>query len=133
MFSTKAYAMGQAAGGGEAGPMGMIGSLAPIFLIILVFYFLMIRPQQKQARLRRDMLSAIKKDDAVLTSSGMYGRILEVDGDNLLVDLGEFKAYMVRSAISTVLPAGQKLPLPLRGKSGKKKEARIVEEDDSES
>ncbi|MDR1125048.1 MAG: preprotein translocase subunit YajC [Deltaproteobacteria bacterium] len=133
MFSTKAYAMGQAAAGGEAGPMGMIGSLAPIFLIILVFYFLMIRPQQKQARRRRDMLSAIKKDDAILTSSGMYGRILEVDGDNLLVDLGEFKACMVRSAISTVLPAGQKLPLPMRGKSGKKKEARIVEEDDSDA
>jgi len=70
-----AYAMG---GGGQGAPQGA-GSLVgfmPLILIFIVFYFLLIRPQQKKAKDHREMLSKIKKGDAVVTSGGIHGRIV---------------------------------------------------------
>ena len=127
MFSSIAHAMAPAGGGAEGGTAAMLSSFMPIILIIVVFYFLLIRPQQKRAKQHREMLAALKKGDAVITSAGMYGRILEMDGENVLVDFGEFKAHMLRSSLN-VMPANQKSPVPLR--KGKKKEAPVV--DDSE-
>lgn len=124
MFSSIAHAMGTAPqGGAEGGTAAMLSSFMPIVLIIVVFYFLLIRPQQKRAKQHREMLQSLKKGDSVVTSAGIYGRIVDFDGDNVLVDTGEVKFYMLRSALN-VLPANQKNPVPL--KKGKKKE--VVEE-----
>ena len=124
MFSSIAHAMGTAPqGGGEGGTAAMLSSFMPIVLIIVVFYFLLIRPQQKRAKQHREMLQSLKKGDSIVTSAGIYGRIVEFDGDNVLVDTGDVKFYMLRSALN-VLPANQKNPVPLR--KGKKKE--VVEE-----
>lgn len=128
MFSSVAYAMGQSPQGGEAGGMAMVSQFAPIIIIIVVFYFLLIRPQQKRSKQHREMLSNLKKGDPVVTSAGMHGRIIEFDGDNVLVDFGEFKAHMLRSALN-VLPANQKSPVAM--KKGKKKE--VVEEIDDDN
>lgn len=86
-FPEIAYAMAPPAGG-EGGAGGAFGAVMPLILMFVIFYFLLIRPQQKKQKAHREMLSALKKGDKVLTGGGMYGRIVEVDGDVLRVDLG---------------------------------------------
>ncbi|GHV54235.1 hypothetical protein FACS1894206_06580 [Deltaproteobacteria bacterium] len=95
-FISTAYAMGagQPAPGGEA---NIFASLMPFILIFAVFYFMLIRPQQKKAKEQKAMVEALKKGDHVLTNGGMYGRIVEVNGDVMLVDLGETKVTMLRA------------------------------------
>lgn len=54
---------------------GLLAQLFPILLIFVIFYFLLIRPQQKRAKEHQKMLDALKKDDEVVTAGGVYGRI----------------------------------------------------------
>lgn len=100
-FDSAAYAMGGAPAGGEAG--NPLVGLMPLILMFVIFYFLLIRPQQKKAKQHREMLAGIKKGDKVLTSGGIYGRILEVDGDVLTVDIGhEMKIEVNRNFVSSL-------------------------------
>lgn len=66
-----AHAAGDAAGGAPQGVMQMV----PLVLIFAVFYFLLIRPQQKRAKEQQEMIKALKKGDAVVTSGGLHGVI----------------------------------------------------------
>jgi preprotein translocase, YajC subunit len=117
-FIESAYAMApQAGGGGEA---NMLASLMPFALIFLVFYFLLIRPQQKKAKEHKQMLAGLKKGDAVITAGGMFGRIVEVDGDTMVVDLGETKVTMGRAYLSAAPQAKQSVPPVKKEKKGKK-------------
>ena len=75
MFISPAYA--QAAGGSGGG----IEAFLPLILIFVVFYFLMIRPQQKRAKEHKAMLEAVRRGDNVLTSGGILGKITKVDSD----------------------------------------------------
>ncbi|MBZ0156794.1 MAG: preprotein translocase subunit YajC [Alphaproteobacteria bacterium] len=81
-----AYAMGPAPQGGAqpGGAQGMLASLLPLILIFVVFYFLLIRPQQKKAKEHRQMLENIKKGDKVVTAGGVYG-VVESVGPNAVV------------------------------------------------
>ena len=72
MFISPAYA--QTVTGGAGGGLSSIIQFAPLVLIFVVFYFLLIRPQQKQKREREATLGAVKKGDRVVTSSGPPGR-----------------------------------------------------------
>lgn len=83
---TEAYAMGPApqAGGQAGGVEGLIVSLLPLILIFVVFYFLLIRPQQKKAKEHRQMLENLKKGDKVITGGGIYG-VVESVGNNTVV------------------------------------------------
>lgn len=56
-----------------------LGPFIPLVLLFVVFYFLLIRPQQKQQKARKEMLSAIKKGDRVVTIGGIHGVIKEID------------------------------------------------------
>jgi len=81
MFISPAYAQAAASpGGGD-----MIASLLPLILIFVVFYFLMIRPQQKKAKAHREMLSNLRRGDRVVTGGGIHGRVVRVENDNDLV------------------------------------------------
>ena len=64
--------------GGAAGGLGSLlsGPLPMLVLMFAVFYFLLIRPQQKKAKQHKEMLSNLRKGDNVLTSGGLYGRIM---------------------------------------------------------
>ncbi len=121
-FIETAYAMGPQAGGG-GGEVNMFTSLVPFALIFLVFYFLLIRPQQKKAKEHKQMLAGLRKGDAVITAGGMYGRIVEVDGDLMVVDLGETKVTMNRSYLSAAPQSRQVAPPVKREKKGKKEKA----------
>lgn len=60
---------------GASGPSALI-SFIPLVLVFVVFYFLLIRPQQKKSREHREMLSQLKKNDEVVTSGGIYGKVV---------------------------------------------------------
>lgn len=80
-------------------------SLVPIAAMFLIFYFLIIRPQQKQAAEHKKMLDALKKGDRVLTSGGLYGTIVGFRDNDLEVKIAEnTKVLIARSAITKVLP-----------------------------
>ena len=123
-FVETAYAMAPQAGGG--GEPNMLASLMPFALIFLVFYFLLIRPQQKKAKEQRAMIAGLKKGDAIITAGGMYGRIVDVDGDTMVVDLGETKVSMHRSYLTAAPQQKQAAPPVKKEKKGKKdaKEAK---------
>ena len=73
--------------GGQAAPSGIqsiLNSGVPMFVIMIgIFYFLLIRPQQKKAKEHRSLLESLKKGDAVVTAGGVYGKVIAVD-DNII-------------------------------------------------
>ena len=95
----------QAAAGG--GGMSMIIMLVAF---IAIMYFLMIRPQKKKEKLKQEMLSQLIKGDKILTIGGIHGKIIEIKGENLIIETG--KAGMTstikiaRWAISEVTKPG---------------------------
>ena len=103
MFSiADAYAMsGAAQPAGDGG--SMLASMAPLVLMFAVFYFLLIRPQQKRAKEHKLMLEQIKRGDKVITAGGIYGRVVEVNPDTVVVDTGDSKITVGRAFISTVI------------------------------
>lgn len=68
-----AYAMG--AGGSGGGGQGGLGAFLPLIIIFAIFYFLLIRPQQKKAKLHKQVLATLKKGDRVVSSGGLHGII----------------------------------------------------------
>ena len=77
-----AYAMGQ---GGEAGAGGF-SAFIPIILMFVIFYFLLIRPQQKKTKEHREMITNLKKGDRIITSGGLHGRITGIkESENVLI------------------------------------------------
>ena len=84
-----AYAMGAPAGGGGQGGMGQIMSFLPIVLIFVVFYFLLIRPQQKKAKDHRVLLDNIKVGDSILTNGGIYGKVTGLRENVLTVEISD--------------------------------------------
>lgn len=91
-FDSVAYAMAPpAGGGGEAGGLGAIlgGPLPMLVLMFAIFYFLLIRPQQKKQKQHKAMLDSLKKGEKVWTNGGILGTIVAVDGDNLTIEIAE--------------------------------------------
>jgi preprotein translocase subunit YajC len=102
MFATPAYA--QAAG--EAGGSGFsLGGLFPLILIFVIFYFLLIRPQQKKAKEHKLMVANLRRGDQILTAGGILGKVTKVgDGEEVEVEIAkDVKVKMYRSTISTVM------------------------------
>ena len=74
--------------------------------VILIFYFMMIRPQQKRAKEHQALLASIKKGDKVVTSSGMHGSVTEVDETTVSVTVATNTTIKFdKSAIASVNPA----------------------------
>ena len=75
--------------------------------MILIFYFLLIRPQQKRAKEHRNMVAALSKGDEVVTNGGLLGKVTEVGEEYLTVDLGSDNLVKLqKQAVMTVLPKG---------------------------
>ena len=108
-FIETAYAMGNAAqsGGGGDG-LGGMASLLPIVMIFAIIYFLMIRPQQKRDQEQKAMIKALKPGDRVMTAGGIYGTLLEVNEDTVLMDVGNKVVITVaRQSVGSLMPKGK--------------------------
>ena len=81
----------------SSSPFGMLVPMAAIFLI---FYFLLIRPQQKRQREQRSMLKSIEKGDSVVTAGGLHGKVTGVTDDVLTVDIGGVKGDRLRVKVA---------------------------------
>ncbi|MFZ5609877.1 MAG: preprotein translocase subunit YajC [Pseudomonadota bacterium] len=98
MLITPAYAQ-TAAEGASAGLL----SVLPFILIIVIFYFLLIRPQQKRMKQHKALIAGIRRGDVVVTSGGLIGKVAKVDDDELQVDLGDnVRVRVVRATIAEV-------------------------------
>jgi preprotein translocase subunit YajC len=99
MFATPAYA--QAIGGGA----GAFGSFIPLILIFAIMYFLLLRPQQKKAKEHRNMVSALRKGDKVITQGGIIGKVTKVKEDNEIeVEIATgVKVRVVQSTVAQVV------------------------------
>ena len=104
-----AYAMGPAPQAGQAGGAGsMLTSLLPLVLIFVIFYFLLIRPQQKRAKEHRQMLENIKKGDKVITSGGIYGVVESVGTNTVTLKIAEnVKVKFGKGNIAAVRPPSE--------------------------
>lgn len=101
MFSSPAYA--QTAGGAAPSPFAGVIQFVPIVFMVVIFYFLLIRPQQTKAKQHRLMLEALKKGDVVVTGGGLIGRVIKVDGDEVEVELGaNNRVRAVKSTLTEV-------------------------------
>jgi preprotein translocase subunit YajC len=85
MMNSVAYAAGLA--GGDT--MSFLMSVAPLVLIFIVFYFLLIMPQQKKAKEQKQMLESIDKGDEVITSGGIHGKVVGITDNVLTLDVGD--------------------------------------------
>jgi len=112
MFISPAYAQAAGDGGGEAGLI----SLLPLVLIFVVFWFLLIRPQQKKMKQHKSMVSALRRGDKVVTGGGILGTVSKVLNDNeVQVEIAEnIRIKVVRQTIQEVLGK----PQPAEGKGG---------------
>lgn len=95
------------ADGPAAAQPDMLSAIAPFAILFIVFYFLLIRPQQKRAKEHRQMVAALAKGDEVVTGGGLIGRITEL-GDNFVeVEVAEnVRIRVQRQMLTGVLPKG---------------------------
>ena len=97
-FITDAWA--QAAGAQQGG--GLM-SLLPLIAIFVVFYFLLIRPQQKRNKEHKEMITNLKKGDRIITNGGIYGRITGLDETTLTVEIADrVRVKVVRGNVSAL-------------------------------
>ncbi|MDQ2879114.1 MAG: preprotein translocase subunit YajC [Pseudomonadota bacterium] len=107
MFATPAYAQsaGAAANSGAAG----IVAFAPFILIIAAFYFLIIRPQQRRAKVQATTIGAVKRGDSVITAGGIAGKVTKVEDVFVEVEIASgIKVRVVKVTLAEVTPLGSK-------------------------
>jgi preprotein translocase subunit YajC len=110
MFVTPAYAQaaGTAASGGTA---GFLVQMFPLLLIFIIFWFLLIRPQQKQMKAHKAKIDAVKKGDTVVTGGGLVGKATKVDDQFVEVEIASgVKVKAVKGTLSDVTPLGGAKP-----------------------
>lgn len=95
-----------AASGGTA---GLVMGIAPWLLIFVIFYLLMIRPQQQRVKQHQATIAAVKKGDEIVTGGGVRGRVTKVSDDEVEVEIAQgVKIRVIKSTISQVLNPGTK-------------------------
>lgn len=86
---------------------GMLGTILPLLLIFVVFYFLLIRPQAKRAKEHKAMVAALGVGDEVVTSGGILGRVVETGEQFLTVEIASgVQVKVQRHTVASVLPKG---------------------------
>ena len=95
-------------GGGGFGGLGGIGALVPWILIFGVFYFIMIRPQQRKEKERQKMISELRAGQRVMFAGGMVGNVIETREHTFLIEIAPgVKIEVARGAVSRVIAEGE--------------------------
>lgn len=90
-----------------ASPQSGLMSLLPLILLFVVFYFLLIRPQQKRQKQHKEMVAAVAKGDEVVTMGGLLGKVTDVNDNFLTVEVAKGTNVKVqRSLIQALMPKG---------------------------
>ena len=108
MFISPAFAQGNPFGlGGDTG--SMITSLLPLILIVVIMYFLVLRPQQQRVKQHREMVKALRRGDTVITNGGLLGKVTKVvDDDQIEVEIADgVRVRQMRSMVSEVRAKGE--------------------------
>lgn len=109
MFIPSAFA--QTSGAAAPGGASFLVQLLPLVLIFVVFYFLLIRPQQKKMKDHRATIDAVKKGDQVITAGGVVGKVLRVDDNYIDLEIATgVKVKVVKSTLSDVVQPGSIKP-----------------------
>ena len=96
------YAMGTGGAGGSGGGGGL-GAFLPLIIIFAIFYFLLIRPQQRKAKQHKQVLSSLKKGDKVVSSGGLHGVITGLSDDVVTMEISpKVRVKVTRGSIAGV-------------------------------
>lgn len=101
----------------------MIGSFIPLIVLIVAMYLLLIRPQRKREKEVSQMRSSLRQGDKIVTIGGIYGTIIRIKGDNLIIQIGadKTKLEIARWAVSSILNDDM---------SARAREGRAIEEEE---
>jgi preprotein translocase subunit YajC len=103
LFISNAYAEG----GAPAPQGGGFMEFLPLVALLAVFYFLILRPQQKRAKELKTMVEALQKGDEVVTVGGMMGKVTKLGEDNVAIEIADNVVIQVqKAAVQNVLPKG---------------------------
>ncbi|MDO8926050.1 MAG: preprotein translocase subunit YajC [Sideroxyarcus sp.] len=103
MFISNAYAEGAAAAPQGGGFLEFL----PLVALLAVFYFLILRPQQKRAKEHKALMEALQKGDEVVTVGGVLGKVTKVGEENVAIEVADNVVMQVQKmAIQNVLPKG---------------------------
>lgn len=97
-----------AAAGGDGAPPFLLQML-PLVAIFVIFYFLLIRPQQKRMKSHQAKINAVKRNDKVVTGGGLVGKVVKVEDDYVDIDLGGgVKVKAVKSTLTDIVTPNSK-------------------------
>ena len=97
MFTSTAYAAGP-----TAGASGGLGAFLPLIVLFGIFYFLLIRPQQKKSKEHQATLDAFKPNDTVITNGGVFGTVIKIDGNVVTIQCSDrVRLKVIKKAISS--------------------------------
>jgi preprotein translocase subunit YajC len=106
MFESPAYA---ATGGAAGGAAGFFNMIFPLVLIFVIFYFLLIRPQQKRVKQHQTLIGAVKPRDTAVTNGGLIGKVTKVEEHEVELEIAAgVRVRVMKSMLSDVRPHGAK-------------------------
>lgn len=106
MFASPAYA---SAGAASSGTAAFLVQMFPLVAIFIIFYFLLIRPQQRRMKAHQAMIAAVKKNDQVVTGGGLVGKVTRVDDAEVEVELApNVRVKALKGTLTEVRPHGTK-------------------------
>jgi preprotein translocase subunit YajC len=106
MFESPAYA---ATGGAAGGAAGFFNMVFPLVLIFVIFYFLLIRPQQKRLKQHQALIGAVKPRDTAVTNGGLIGKVTKVDEQEVELEIAQgVRVRVMKAMLSDVRPHGAK-------------------------
>jgi preprotein translocase subunit YajC len=109
MFESPAFAQATNGGAAAGGTAAIFNMVFPLVLIFVIFYFLLIRPQQRRMKQHQNMLGAVKPRDTAVTSGGLIGKVTKVDDNEVELEIAQgVKVRVMKTMLSDVRPHGAK-------------------------
>jgi preprotein translocase subunit YajC len=111
MFASPAYAQAAGAAAGGGGPQAMLLQFLPLIALVVLFYFLMIRPQQQRAKQHQALIAGVKRGDTVVLSSGLIGKVVRVEDAEVGLEVATgVTVKVVKAMIADVRARGEPTP-----------------------
>jgi preprotein translocase subunit YajC len=109
MFESPAFAQATNGGTAAGGTAAIVNMVLPLVLIFIIFYVLLIRPQQKRMKQHQDMLGGVKPRDIAVTNGGLIGKVTKVDDHEVELEVAQgVRVRVVKTMLSDIRPHGTK-------------------------